>query len=206
MRWAVALAAAFLCGLVNSPGAAQEAIGKVSRIQAEASGIWRGSTRALTINDNVFRNETVFTGEGARLEVTFTDNTQVVLGQKTKLTLDTFVFDPVTGRGRIKFGVVGAFRFLSGQISMRRSEVTMRTPVATIEIRGTEFWGGPIDGQALGVFLLQGAVRVSNARGEQILSQPGQGTNIGRPSTAPGRVTFWPRDKVNRAIATVTFQ
>ncbi len=82
----------------------------------------------------------------------------------------------------------------------------MTTPVAIIGIRGTEFWGGPIDDQALGVFLIEGAVSVSNAAGEQILSQPGQGTNIATPGAVPGPVTFWPPDKVNRAIATVTFQ
>jgi hypothetical protein len=80
------------------------------------------------------------------------------------------------------------------------------TPVATIGIRGTDFWGGPIDEQALGVFLIEGAVSVSNAAGEAILDQPGQGTNIGAPGAAPGPVTIWPQDKVDRAFATVTFQ
>jgi hypothetical protein len=71
-------------------------------------------------------------------------------------------------------------------------------------IRGTEFWGGPIDDQALGVFLIEGAVSVSNAAGEQILGQLGQVTNIARPGAAPGPVTVWP--PVSSAIATVTFQ
>ena len=124
-----------------------------------------------------------------------------------KLTLDSYVFNPAAGSGTIKFGVVGAFRFLSGRVSkLVRSNVSVTTPVATLGIRGTEFWGGPIDNQALGVFLIKGTVRVSNAAGEQILSQPGQGTNIATPGAAPGPVTFWPPDKVNRAIATVTFQ
>jgi len=82
----------------------------------------------------------------------------------------------------------------------------MTTPAASVGIRGTEFWGGPLDNQALGVFLIEGAVRVSNAAGQQILSQPGQGTNIAAPGAAPGLVTFWPSDKVNRAVATVTFR
>jgi hypothetical protein len=103
--------------------------------------------------------------------------------------------------------VVGAFRFLSGQVSkLATSDVSVTTSVATVGIRGTEFWAGPIDNQALGVFLIEGAVSVSNAAGEQILSRPGQGTNIATPSAAPGPVTFWPQDKVNRALAAVTFQ
>ena len=89
---------------------------------------------------------------------------------------------------------------------LTRSNVAVATPVATIGIRGTEFWGGPIDGQPLGVFLVSGAVRVSNARGSRILNRAGQGTNIPSVGAAPGPVTIWPQDKVNRAIATVTFQ
>ena len=139
--------------------------------------------------------------------MTFTDNTRLTLGEKAKLTLDTYLFNPDAGSGAIKFEVVGALRFLSGQVSkLARSEVSVTTPVATLGIRGTEFWGGPIDNQALGVFLIEGVVSVSNAAGEQILSQPGQGTNIATPASAPGPVTFWPADKVNRAVATVTFR
>jgi hypothetical protein len=50
------------------------------------------------------------------------------------------------------------------------------------------------------------AVRVSNAAGAQTLNRPGQGTNIARPGAAPGPITSWPQDKVNRAITAVTFQ
>jgi hypothetical protein len=198
----IVIAVTLLSGFGGGQVAAQEAIGAVSRIQGDTSGTRGGATRALGLNASVFLNEVVSTGEAARLEVTFTDGTQVTLGEKAELTLDTFVFNPAAGSGTIKFGVVGAFRFLSGQ----SSDVSVTTPVATLGIRGTEFWGGPIDNQALGVFLIEGAVRVSNAAGQQILSQPGQGTNIVTPGAAPGSVTLWPPDKVNRAIATVTFQ
>jgi hypothetical protein len=49
-------------------------------------------------------------------------------------------------------------------------------------------------------------VSVSNAAGQQVLNLPGQGTNIAAPGAAPGPVTFWPPDKIGRAMATVTFR
>ena len=203
----IVVAMTLLSGFAGGQAAAQEAIGAVSRIQGEASGTRGGATRALGLNASVFLNEVVSTGETARLEVTFTDNTRLTLGEKAKLTLDTYVFDPAAGSGTIKFGVVGPLRFLSGQVSkLRTSVVNITTPVAAVGIRGTEFWAGPIDNQALGVFLIEGAVSVSNAAGERILGQPGQGTNIAAPGAAPGPVTFWPPDKVNRALAAVTFR
>jgi hypothetical protein len=197
-----------LCfGFAGARVSAQEAIGAVSRIQGDASGTSSGTTRPLGLNASVFLNEIVTTAPAARPEITFKDNTRITLGATAKLTPDRYIFDPAAGRGSIKAAVVGAFRFLSGQLpKLARSDVSVTTPVATIGIRGTEFWGGPIDDQALGVFLVQGAVRVSNAAGARILSRPCQGTNIAMPGRAPGPVTIWSRDKVDRAIATVTFQ
>jgi hypothetical protein len=203
----IVIAMMLLFGFVSGQAAAQEAIGVVSRIQGEARGTRGGTTRALGLNASVFLNETVSTGEAARLEVTFIDDTRLTIGEKAKLTLDTYVFDPAAGSGTIKFGVAGALRFVSGKVTkLASSDVSVTTAVATLGIRGTEFWGGPIDDQALGVFLIEGAVSVSNAAGEQILRQPGQGTNIATPGSAPGPVTVWPQDKVNRAVATVTFR
>jgi hypothetical protein len=131
----------------------------------------------------------------------------LTLGEKTKLTLDSYVFDLAGSSGTIRLGVVGAFRLVSGQVSkLTTSDVSVTTSVATIGIRGTEIWAGPIDNQALGVLLIEGAVSVSNAAGEQILSRPGQGTNIAALGAAPGPVTVWPVDKVNRALAAVAFR
>ena len=203
----IVIAMMLLFGFVSGQAAAQEAIGVVSRIQGEARGTRGGTTRALGLNASVFLNETVSTGEAARLEVTFNDDTRLTIGEKAKLTLDTYVFDPAAGSGTIKCGVAGALRFVSGKLTkLASADVSVTTAVATLGIRGTEFWGGPIDDQALGVFLIEGAVSVSNAAGEQILRQPGQGTNIATPGSAPGPVTIWPQDKVNRAVATVTFR
>ena len=187
--------------------AAQEAIGTVSRVQGEASETHGNTTRPLGLNASLVLNGTVSTGAAARLEVTFKDNTRLTLGENTKLTLDRYVFNPAAGRRTIRFRVVGAFRIVSGQVSkLVRSDIVVTTSVAAVGVRGTEFWAGPIDDQALGVLLIEGAVRVSNRAGVQILNRPGQGTNIARPGAAPGRVTSWPQAKVNRALATVTFQ
>jgi hypothetical protein len=199
-------AMALLLGAAE-PAAAQDPIGSVSRIQGDCAGVLDGASEALVLGASVFLDQVVSTGEAARLEVTFVDGTQLTLGERAEMTLDSFVYDPPQGTGQIHLAVVGAFRFVSGQATkLAETDVAVTTPVATIGIRGTDFWGGPIDEQALGVFLIEGAVSVSNAAGEQVLDTPGQGTNIATPDAAPGPVTIWPQDKVDRAFATVTFQ
>ena len=135
----IVVAVTLLSGCVSSQATAQQAIGSVSRIQGEASGTRGGAARVLGSNASVFPNEVVSTGAAARLELTFKDNTRVTLGENAKLTLDRYVFSPATGRGRIRFRLVGALRFLSGQVSkLARSDVTVTTPFAAIGIRGTE--------------------------------------------------------------------
>jgi len=187
--------------------AEQEAIGTVSRIQGDASGTRGTATQPLVANASVYPNEVVSTGDGTRLEITFKDNTRLTLSENVKLTLDTYIYNRTARLGTIKFEVAGAFRFVSGRLSkLAKSNLSVITPVANIGIRGTDFWGGPIDNQALGVFLITGTVSVSNAAGTQILNRSGLGTNIAAPGAAPGPVTFWPADKVNRALAAVTFR
>ena len=74
-----------------------------------------------------------------------------------------------------------------------------------IGVRGTDFWGGPIDG-CFGVFLLEGAVTVENGSGVVSLERRGAGVQIDRLDARPGPAVVWPSDKVQRAIATVTFR
>lgn len=193
--------------LVAHQATAQEAIGTVSRIQGDASGTRGTATQPLGANASVYPNEVVTTGDDTRLEITFKDNTRLTLGEKVKLSLDTYIYNRAASIGTIKFEVAGAFRFVSGRLSkLANSSVNVGTPAANIGIRGTDFWAGPIDNQALGVLLVVGAVDVSNAAGTQILNRPGQGTNIATVGAAPGPVTIWPADKVSRALAAVTFR
>ncbi|MGH6922763.1 MAG: FecR family protein [Propylenella sp.] len=206
LRAISATAVTFLLALSAGSATAAEEIGAVSRTQGMSSGNVEGKIEMLRIDSSVFHQEIVSTGTSSRLEITFADGTQLTLGEKAEMTLDRFVYDPASGTGELKLGIVGAFRFISGQASkMANADVTVTTPVATVGIRGTDFWGGPIDDQ-FGVLLIEGAVSVSNAAGEQVLDTPGEGTNIAAPGAAPGNVTFWPQDKVTRAFATVTFQ
>lgn len=127
------------------------------------------------------------------------------MGENARLVIDAFVYHPAGGIDRLIVSAAGPFRFVSASLPRRpASTVRVETPVALIGVRGTDFWGGPIDG-SYGVFLLEGAVTVSNSAGEAVLDEPGEGVNIDGLGVAPGPVTIWPEDKAARALATVTF-
>jgi hypothetical protein len=189
--------------LAGAAGAAT-AIGKVTRIQGDASGTVEGVTRALDANDAVYLDESVVTGIDARLEVAFHDDSVLTIGERATLRLDAFVYRP--DAQVVKVTLAGAFRFVTGKLNpgaMRDETVT--TPFAVIAVRGTDFWGGPIDG-ADGVVLFEGAVAVTNATVTANLVASGEGVNIATPVAPPGPVTVWAPDKVARAVETVTFR
>jgi hypothetical protein len=146
--------------------------------------------------------ETVATGAGARATIALNDGTTITLGEKARLVIDAFVYDPAAA-STLHASVAGAFRYLSGRLApgaTRQASVT--TPVATIGVRGTDFWGGPIDGR-FGVVLFEGAVSVTVGGETVLLDAGGLGANFG--GAAAMSVTRWPQDKVARALATVTF-
>ena len=119
------------------------------------------------------------TGSDLRLQVTFRDNSVLTLGEQANVVVDRYVFDPEQSKGEILLkSTQGAFRFAGGKLKqMSDKKIGVTTPVAALAVRGTEFWGGPIDGQ-YGVLLLTGKVDVSNRAGAVRLASPGMGTDI----------------------------
>ena len=81
----------------------------------------------------------------------------------------------------------------------------MKTTIATIGVRGTEFWGGlNLSPDALEVVMLEGkGVYVKNDAGTVELTQAGTGTTVqvGKTPTAPNA---WSAEKVTRAVETIT--
>jgi hypothetical protein len=203
MKPAVALS--LLLVLLAGEAVAATAIGKVDRVQGEAQGTVDGTTSALSAQAPVFAGEAISTGVDARVGLTFNDGTTLTLGENASLTLDDFVFRPA-GETRLRVSVIGAFRFVSGKLGAHATrDAEVSTPVATIGVRGTDFWGGPINGQ-FGVVVLEGTVTVTTRAGVTTLRTALQGTDIAGADAAPGEVKTWAKAKLDRAIATVTFR
>jgi hypothetical protein len=183
---------------------AADAIGLIDRIAGDCTGTVDGAPRPITGGDAVYLNETVATGPGARIEVVFNDGTRVTLGEKAALLLDAFLYDPA-GQSRLSATVTGAFRYISGRLEgLATRQATVRTPVALIGVRGTDFWGGPFDG-AYGVVVLDGAVDIQAGGVTTTVDQPGTGVDFAAPGAAAGPVAPWSAEKTAEALATVAF-
>jgi hypothetical protein len=200
--------ALFLFWLIFAGGIARadDGIGTVTRLEGQAQALLGGSAVTLVVGTTIFMNEKLTTGSKTRLELTFADGTKLTVGDNATVTVDRFLYKP-RGLGNAFDAVVtGPFRFISGKLDKTGgSTSSIKTAFAAVTIRGTNFWGGPIDGHA-GVVLFSGSVTVTNASGSVELTKPGQGTNILGRNSPPGAVTMWAKDKVARALATVAFQ
>lgn len=188
-----------------TPAMAQEAehVGKLERAKNEVSAkpSEADPARALAAGNPVFRNEMVTTGAQARAELRLSDATALVMGENATVRLDEFIYD-ADGSATINL-VTGALRFISAKAG-HPGKLTIKTPVATIGVRGTDFWAGPIDG-VYGVLLLTGKVEVSNAAGTVTLDTPRTGTLISGADVAPGDAVPWPDDRRVRALSKTDF-
>jgi hypothetical protein len=199
------LAVAGLIGTTFEAFAA-EAVGKVSRLRGECMAV-RGSARVVLAEGAMIEHlDELETGADARLEVTLLDDTKLTLGEKAKIKVDSFVFDPNAGKGEAVLQVVkGALRFTTGKIgTMADKNVTVKTGFATLAVRGTDFWAGPIDG-ANGVLLLTGKVEVKTKRGTTLLDDPRDGVMVSSINKRPGKARTWSDQKATRALDQVAF-
>ena len=76
----------------------------------------------------------------ANMRINFIDDTVVDITQHSRLLIDDFVYDPASGKGSLGLkATLGTVRYASGQIAKRnRQNVRIRTPSATIGVRGTD--------------------------------------------------------------------
>lgn len=131
--------------------------------------------------------------------MTFDDNTTVKITEQSKLVIDDFVYDPRKGSGKLALKMaLGTARYASGQIAKNNpQQVAVKTPTASIAVRGTDF-SMTVDelGRSLVMLLpscdnrgcVTGAIEVSNEAGTVLLEQAYQATlvrSISTPPTAP---------------------
>lgn len=128
------------------PGA--EPIGQVEKLEGIVKVVRSGAEEQLTIGDKVFENDVIKTDTDGSVGVRFNDDSVFALGEDARMTLDRLVYDPATGDGESSVNVIkGMFKFVSGEIAANNpGEMQIKTPVATIGIRGTT-GGGVIEGE-----------------------------------------------------------
>ncbi|MCH7486914.1 MAG: FecR domain-containing protein [Proteobacteria bacterium] len=117
--------------------------GKVSRLKGLAFVVRDGVRNPLALDMDVLDGDVISTGDGGRIEMRLKDDTILTLGDKTTFAINDYDYQGDSGVAKFRLHT-GAFKIVSGIIArINRIAFLVRTPVATIGIRGTEFWAAP---------------------------------------------------------------
>ena len=136
---AIALVSLLLgIGLASPSARADQRVGIDSAVNPNAMGIPPGALpRRLVLGQDVVFNERITTETGGQTQILFVDESTLSVGPNANMVIDQFVYDPNTGTGKFAASLTrGVFRFVGGKLSKQDNAVTLRTPVATIGIRG----------------------------------------------------------------------
>ena len=133
--WYVTAVSALFAGamlLHSGTSFAQNKIGVAAAVKNQVTG----NARPLVAGSDVRVREVVRTGADSMAQLLFLDETSLSIGPQSEVTLDRFVYDPNRRTGNVVFNTGrGVFRFVSG--SQQPASYQIKTPVATIGVRGT---------------------------------------------------------------------
>lgn len=180
--------------------------GVVTRLQGNAVAMQDAIPRPLKVGDTIFNGDVISTGKGARLEMRMIDDGVITLGERTVFVVIDYILDGVAPIGTVRL-LQGAFKAVSGElVKMANASFVVETELATIGIRGTTFWGGTLD-DTFDVALLEGtSLTVETKAGRVEITTPGEGTSVSAADAPPSPPKAWPKAKIDRAVATVTFR
>ena len=187
------------CGVTASAAAPSDPIGSAVRVVNRVTGEIDQATRALTTGDGVVQNETIDVAADAIGELKLNDDTKLALGPGARLKLDKFVYDGGKSKGAIVLNAVkGAFRFITGRA--QKPEYLIRSPKASITVRGTIFDVYVETSGAIWILLHEGALEVCNDAGQcRVLNNPCQIVRV-TGAGAVGEPGTWNRQTGTREI------
>jgi ferric-dicitrate binding protein FerR (iron transport regulator) len=194
-------------GLFPAIAAAQSGearIGAAAAVRNQVMGARAsGQEQPLATGNPVYQNQTISTGANSVAQLLFTDQTTLSIGQRSQVTLDRYVYDPgrASGGGATVSMARGAMRFVSGSQDPRNYEV--RTPVATIGVRGTIVDLLMHQGRMFGI-LDEGRVICTLTNGPIVeLNRPGTAIEFYSDGTTSRPFTW--RGRYETSFSTATF-
>ena len=141
-----------------------------SAVVQSMQGDARANGQPVTQNQRLNPGTTLTTGANSQLVLRFDDNQRVVLNQNTEFRIVDFRFqspNPKDDRSILDL-VKGALRIVTGTVAGRnQASFQLRTPQATIGVRGTDFMVAIVN--PLYVSVLSGSVGLTSSAGTLVV-------------------------------------
>ena len=185
----------YLWLLIFLPLVAHAQVGSITELRGIGEVVRQDTTDSLAaeLELGIASFDDVRTGNG-RLAISFLDDSILRLTEHSKIVIDEFVFDPDPSQSRLALNMAsGTARFLTGALGrINRENISIRTPTATIAIRGTDFTTTVDEiGRSLVILLPNadgspsGEITVETAASLVVLNQPFQATMTTVAEAAP---------------------
>jgi hypothetical protein len=201
----------FAPALTIAGGKAGPEIGTILIAEQAAATPGMGKPVDMMMDKPVRKGERLVTGSAGRIHIRFSDESEIAIGPGADLTLDDLIYAPAEStENRFEVSVVsGAFRYLSGKIArLNAPMVSLKTPLATIGIRGTHVLAIVDENYAGCIVLLEtpgaegkpSSITVT-ANGKSVtIDKPGWGTEVTGPRTPPAPPRTWPKERIRKML------
>jgi hypothetical protein len=173
-RQGLAVASLALVALCASVPALAQQVGATTVVRNEVARVKGAQRNPIAAGESVFRDEAIQTGADSLAKLVFLDQTNLSIGPNARVALNQYVYSEDRPAGKVALNLLrGTYRFVTGDLDKNSYEI--KTPVATIGVRGTEFDVSTTGARTV-VTLLHGEVRVCTRSGRACLTlnQPGQ--------------------------------
>ena len=158
--------------------------------QTRAAQITRKGDKILTEVDTPVEMRDLIQTLKGRADIKFVDDTKVSVTEYSKLIIDEFVYNPEKKTGKISLkAALGTIRYSSGKIAKNsRKNVKIKSPTASVSVRGTDFTMNVQEDGASSFILLPstdeagnsyvGSIDVSTLGGTVTLNQAYEATTV----------------------------
>lgn len=192
MKWLGLLLLAASSTAYSAIGSITDQTGPAVEIQRQKDKLQANKGTGVEMSDAISTAK-------SKIGITFEDKTRVQINEQSKLVIDEFVYDAKAGSGKLSAKIaLGTVRYASGAIAHNSSEnVKLKTPTATISVRGTDFTMTVDEvGRSLVILLptcptknqdecFTGEIEVANDAGFVILNQAFQATTVNSATQPP---------------------
>ena len=175
------------------------AFGEIGNItsQTRAAQITRKGDKILTEVDTPVQMRDLIQTLKGRANIKFVDDTKVSVTEYSKLLIDEFVYSPEKKTGKLSLkAALGTIRYSSGKIAKNsRQNVKIKSPTASVSVRGTDFTMNVQEDGASSFLLLPstdadgnsyvGSIDVSTLGGTVTLDQAYEATTVTTAIAAP---------------------
>ncbi len=159
-RWLFGVAVLAASVGVSSAAPAIEKSGIAIAVVQATSAAGEAGDRTLVADAPVFMGDVIRTGAKGEAQIRLLDDTRLVVGPNSYMTVDDFVFEGGNRAGKVTLNAVrGAFRFITG--SSQKDAYTIKTPTATIGVRGTRF-DFTVSRRRMNLVLFEGEAQLCN--------------------------------------------